>query len=248
QAVTYGELSRMAERLAHSFIQNGVASGDIVAICMERSIESVAGMLGIWKVGGAYLPLDSTYPQERLSYMLAESQVKVLLTQERVREQLPPFAGRIVVVEQELQAEVGDGAEVNGGSEAAEEAVNAQVQLPPAAGMDQLAYVIFTSGSTGQPKGVEITHRGLMNLIGWHRRTYDVQAADRATMLAGVAFDASVWELWPYVTAGASIYIANEETRLNPVALRNWLLENEITLSFIPTPLAEPMLTLEWPD
>ncbi|MCY9583073.1 AMP-binding protein, partial [Paenibacillus alvei] len=117
-----------------------------------------------------------------------------------------------------------------------------------AAGMDQLAYVIFTSGSTGQPKGVEITHRGLMNLIGWHRRTYDVQAADRATMLAGVAFDASVWELWPYVTAGASIYIANEETRLNPVALRNWLLENEITLSFIPTPLAEPMLTLEWPD
>ncbi len=248
QAVTYGELSRMAERLAYSFIQNGVASGDIVAICMERSIESVAGMLGIWKAGGAYLPLDSTYPQERLSYMLAEAQVKVLLTQERVREQLPPFAGRIVVAEDELQAVVGEGAEADGGFEAVEAAIGAQVQLPAAAGMDQLAYVIFTSGSTGQPKGVEITHRGLMNLIGWHRQTYDVQAADRATMLAGVAFDASVWELWPYIAAGASIYIANEETRLNPVALRDWLLANEITLSFIPTPLAEPMLTLEWPD
>ncbi|MCM3338070.1 amino acid adenylation domain-containing protein [Paenibacillus sp. MER TA 81-3] len=237
QSVTYGELNRMAERLARSLIRSDVASGDIVAICMERSIESVAGMLAIWKAGGAYLPLDSTYPQERMAYMLSEAQVKVLMTQERVRDQLPAFQWRIVVCDHELQAEVTEAAEST-----------EELQLPEAAGVDKLAYVIFTSGSTGQPKGVEITHRSLLNLIGWHRQTYDVQAADRATMLAGVAFDASVWELWPYVTAGASIYIADEETRLNPVALRDWLLANEITLSFIPTPLAEPMLTLEWPE
>ena len=112
---------------------------------------------------------------------------------------------------------------------------------------ENLAYVIYTSGSTGEPKGVELMHGGLLNLIFWHRRTYQVSLADKATQLAGVGFDASVWELWPYLTAGASIHVPEEDTRLLPEKLRDWLLEHEITLSFVPTPLAEALVALPWP-
>ncbi len=87
-----------------------------------------------------------------------------------------------------------------------------------------------------------------MNLIFWHRRTYQVSPADRATQLAGVGFDASVWELWPYLTAGASIHMPDEDTRLLPEKLRDWLVEHEITLSFVPTPLAEALVALTWPS
>jgi len=111
-----------------------------------------------------------------------------------------------------------------------------------------LCYVIYTSGSTGLPKGVEITHGSLMNLIRWHQRVYQVSAADRATQVAGLAFDASVWEVWPYLTAGASVHIADEETRLSPQKLIAWLDAKRITISFLPTPLAEAVLDEQWPQ
>jgi thioesterase domain-containing protein/acyl carrier protein len=108
--------------------------------------------------------------------------------------------------------------------------------------------VIYTSGSTGKPKGVQIEHQGLLNLVFWHQRAFSLSPADRATQIAGPAFDAAVWELWPYLTAGASIYIANEETRISPVPLRDWLIASGITITFLPTPLAESVLSLDWPS
>jgi len=113
---------------------------------------------------------------------------------------------------------------------------------------EESGYVIYTSGSTGTPKGVEIEHTSLVNLITWHQRAYGVTAADRATQLAAPAFDASVWELWPYLTAGASIHIPDEETRLSPPKLLAWLAAEKITLTFIPTPLAEKMINQPWPE
>ena len=110
-----------------------------------------------------------------------------------------------------------------------------------------LAYVIYTSGSTGKPKGVAIEHRSLVNLVKWHQRTYDVKPEDRATLLAGTAFDASVWEVWPYLTAGASVYIPDEHTRSSVVTLIEWLATSAITISFMPTPLAEVALEEQWP-
>jgi amino acid adenylation domain-containing protein len=106
-----------------------------------------------------------------------------------------------------------------------------------------LAYVIYTSGSTGQPKGVQIEHRALMNLVTWHQRRYTVTAADRATQLASPAFDASVWEVWPYLATGASVHIPDDETRLSPALLWRWMAEKRITLSFLPTPLAEAAMS-----
>ncbi len=112
---------------------------------------------------------------------------------------------------------------------------------------ENLAYIIYTSGSTGKPKGVEVTHGNLLNLVFWHRRAFGVTAADRASQVAGLAFDATVWELWPYLSAGASVVLADETTRTSPELLREWLAAEGVTIAFVPTALVEPMLTAAWP-
>jgi acyl-coenzyme A synthetase/AMP-(fatty) acid ligase/acyl carrier protein len=111
-----------------------------------------------------------------------------------------------------------------------------------------LAYLIYTSGSTGKPKAVEVTHGNLMNLVLWHQRVFDISPEDRAPFMASVGFDAAVWEVWPYLTAGASLHLLSEKSIYTlPQALRNWLLDQKITIGFVPSPLAEQMLRLEWP-
>ncbi|MES1244774.1 MAG: non-ribosomal peptide synthase/polyketide synthase [Acidobacteriota bacterium] len=113
--------------------------------------------------------------------------------------------------------------------------------LPPSGG-DLLAYVIYTSGSTGRPKGVQIPHAGLLNLVGWHHRAYRIGPEDRASLVAAPAFDASVWELWPYLAAGASVHVVPDEIRLAPERLLRWLADEGITVCFLPTPMAEALL------
>jgi amino acid adenylation domain-containing protein len=112
---------------------------------------------------------------------------------------------------------------------------------------DDLAYIIYTSGSTGVPKGVEITHGNLGHLVAWHNREFSVTAADRATQIAGPGFDAAVWELWPYLSAGAAIHLPSREDRYSAARLRDWLVSERITISFLPTVLAEEVLCLPWP-
>jgi amino acid adenylation domain-containing protein len=230
--LTYRELNQRANCLAHHLRTLGVGPEVLVGICVERSLEMVVGLLGILKAGGAYVPLDSAYPPERLAFMLEDSQVGVLLTQARLVESIPKHQGRIVCLDTdweiiELQSEENPGC-----------------SLKP----ENLAYVIYTSGSTGRPKGVLIEHRALLNLVFWHQETFSVSSTDRATQIAGPAFDASVWELWPYLSAGASIYIANEQIRLSPKYLQEWLVSNAITISFLPTTLAESVLLFDWSD
>ncbi|MBI4662221.1 MAG: amino acid adenylation domain-containing protein [Verrucomicrobia bacterium] len=111
-----------------------------------------------------------------------------------------------------------------------------------------LAYVIYTSGSTGQPKGVAVEHGSLLNLAAWHQRTYQVTAEDRATQLAGTAYDACVWEIWPYLAAGASVFIAGDKTRMNPKELIRWLAEKRASICFLPTTLAHAVMEEHWPD
>jgi amino acid adenylation domain-containing protein len=117
----------------------------------------------------------------------------------------------------------------------------------PLANVENLAYVIYTSGSTGTPKGTLLSHHGLLNLVFWHQQAFQVTSKDRATQLAGIAFDASVWEVWPYLTVGANLHLIETETLQSPRALRDWLLAQQITISFLPTPIAEEALTLPWP-
>src|ERR1043165_1635890 len=127
--------------------------------------------------------------------------------------------------------------------------VDAESTANPALPIDaaQLAYVLYTSGSTGRPKGVAIAHGALANLVAWHCRRYALTADDRATQFAAAGFDASVWEIWSTLAAGASLHIVGEELRLSPAELPQWLQRERITVSFLPTPVAEAVLALEWP-
>jgi non-ribosomal peptide synthetase component F len=192
----------------------------------------IVGLLGILKAGAAYVPLDPGYPAERLAFMLEDALVPILLTQQRLVGKLPKHRATMVCLDADWEII------------AQEDTENPTRNVKA----DNLAYAIYTSGSTGKPKGVQIEHQGLLNLVFWHQRAFALSPADRATQIAGPAFDAAVWELWPYLTAGASIYIANEETRISPVPLRDWLIASAITITFLPTPLAESVLSLDWPS
>jgi len=230
--VTYGELNARANSLARYLRARGVGAEVRVAIFMERAVESVVGMLAVSKAGGAYVPLDPSYPKERLAFMLADARAQVLITVERFARDLPEHAARVVCLDADAEA-VGleDSADLAGDVAA-----------------DNLAYIIYTSGSTGLPKGVQMSHGALLNLVRWHLRAFAITAADKATHLAGVGFDASVWELWPYLTAGASLHLLDDETRTSPERLVGYLSTRGVTVSFLPTPLAESVLALDWPE
>lgn len=231
--LTYNELNSRANQLARRLFQSGSGPETIVPVLGNRSLDSVVGMLGVLKTGGAYLPLDPSTPPERLILMLNEVMAPVLLTWGEDADHCPAPPGTEVL---RLDSQWGQISELDNHDPV--------VALMP----DNLAYVIFTSGSTGIPKGVQISHASLLNLVYWHQRVYGVTSNDRATHVAGPGFDASVWEIWPYLTSGAMLHLPDDETRKSSAALRDWLMTVEATITFMPTPLAEWLIAAEWPD
>ncbi len=229
EVLSYLELDQRANQIAHYLRSLGVGPETLVGVCLERSVGMVVSALGILKAGGAYLPLDPAYPGERLAFMLQDAGARLLLTQRHLAKPLPAGKWQILDVD-ELRTS-------NYPVTRSENSVSG----------NDLAYVIYTSGSTGRPKGVQITHASLLNLVFWHQQTFGVQLGDRATHLASPAFDAAVWELWPYLTAGASVYLPADVVRNEPTSLRDWLVAHRITITFVPTPLAERMISLPWP-
>lgn len=232
ETLTYAELEAQANQLARHLRGLGVGPEVRVGLCLDRSASMVVSALGILKAGGAYIPLDPAYPPERLSFMLTDSQAPVLVTRRELAERLLPGKWQVVSLD----------------ADATEIGRQSTEPLSGGVTVEDLAYVIYTSGSTGQPKGVEITHGSLLNLVVWHQKTFEVTPADRATQQASPGFDAAVWELWPYLTAGASVHFPEEATRMAPELLRDWLLAQRITISFVPTPMTERLLALEWPS
>ena len=231
QELTYQQLDCRANRLASYLRSLGVGRDVLVGLCLPRSLDMVVGALGILKAGGAYVPMDPAYPPGRLAFMLDDAQAAVLITNPRVAQQLPAAQRKLVYLDApEIAAQPADAPLVPNGP-------------------DDLAYVMYISGSTGRPKGVEIRHRSLANLVSWHVQAFSVTAADRASHVAGLGFDAAVWELWPYLAAGASVHLADEDTRNSAELLWDWLLDQTISISFIPTPLADRLLglSLKWP-
>jgi amino acid adenylation domain-containing protein len=229
QILSYEALNRRANQLAHYLRALGVGPDVLVGLCMERSLEMVVGLLGILKAGGAYVPLDANYPPARLEFMLEDALVPVLITQQSLAERFSEARASIIYLDNEP-------------------ALAQQSTADPAfpATPDHLVYVIYTSGSTGQPKGVQITHKSLLNLVYWHQQAFAITPEDRATQVTSPAFDATGWELWPYLCAGASVYLVDEQIRVLPTQLRDWLVANKITISFLPTALAESAMALEW--
>jgi len=220
--LTYAQLDQLASAVAAELQRLGVQAQDLVALATTRSPAMVVGALGILKAGAAYVSLDPSYPPERLQFMLRDCGARVIV--ESSSDSFVP-AVRATGVS-------------NGSAR--------HVQLPATA--DPPAYVIYTSGSTGRPKGVLVTEPSLLNLVGWHQEAFGVTAEDRATLVASPGFDASVWELWPYLLAGASVHVPPDEVRRDPAGWRDWLVEQRITIAYVPTAMAEHLLGLSWPD
>jgi len=234
QVLSLGELDRRSARLAAELRALGAGPETVVGVCLERSVDLVVALLATLRAGSAYLPLDPADPDERLTFMVKDASVPLVVCRSGRSRAFGSGPGRLLV------SPGGAGAERASSRPAGE-------GIDPAVGSDHLAYVIYTSGSTGRPKGVGVGHGGLANLVAWHRRAFGLTEADRSTQLAQVGFDASVWEVWSALGSGATLHLPPDEVRSVPEALRDWLVARGITVSFVPTPLAEALLALPWP-
>ncbi|MCG6135477.1 MAG: non-ribosomal peptide synthase/polyketide synthase [Nostoc sp. LLA-1] len=222
QQLTYHELNTRANQLAHYLQSLGVSADVLVGICVERSLEMVVGLLGILKAGGAYVPLDPEYPQDRLSFMLENAQVSVLLTQQHLVEKLPEHQARVFCLDTDW------------------EIIPQSNQQNPITGVQtsNLAYVIYTSGSTGKPKGVINTHLGICNRLLWMQQAYQLTEIDCVLQKTPFSFDVSVWEFfWPLLT-GARLVVAQPGGHKDSGYLVNLILEQQVTtLHFVPSML-----------
>nr|AYN44243.1 nonribosomal peptide synthetase [Cloning vector H69C977B_s05]AYN44279.1 nonribosomal peptide synthetase [Cloning vector H69C977B_s11]AYN44303.1 nonribosomal peptide synthetase [Cloning vector H69C977B_s15] len=228
QKLSYRELDERADRVARRLRLLGAGRETIVGVCIGRSVELVVGLLGVLKAGAAYMPLDPNYPRERLAYLVGDASPAAILNTgvDPVPDTRIP---RLDISRVSLEAGAPD------------------APVREASHLEDLAYVIYTSGSTGAPKGVLASHRNLLNLISWHTEAFGLTAKDRTTQLASVAFDAAVWEIWPTLTAGATLHLVPPELPAAPAELSRWLVERQITISFLPTAVAEAALLLPWP-
>lgn len=223
--LTFDELNRKANRIAHTLLQRGVAPEDRVAVYADRSLELIAGLLGALKAGAAYLPLDPANPAERTTYMLRDAGAKLVLARKHAKATLPGADCTVLTLD--------DDADFRGAPEQDPDA--RQLGLTPRS----LAYVIYTSGSTGMPKGVMIEHGGVVNLIQWHHSRFGLRPGDRCSYVAAVGFDASVLEIWPSLCVGATLVVAPASGTRDTEELLRWWESETLDLSFLPTPIAE---------
>jgi amino acid adenylation domain-containing protein len=193
--LTYRELNRRANQLARYLIKLGVGPETLVAVCMERSVEMVAGLLAILKAGAAYVPVDPSYPKERIGFMLEDARARVVLTQQRLLENLPQHGARVVCLDDRLP----------------ELAQQSHANLDSEVMPNHLAYVIYTSGSTGKPKGVMIPHSAVANHMLWMQEAFPLTGADRVLQKTTFGFDAAVWEFYAPLLAGAVLVMAPHE-------------------------------------
>lgn len=220
--LTYGELNRRANQLAHHLQGLGVGPDVLVGVCMERSLEMVTALYGILKAGGAYVPLDPEYPADRVAFMLQDARAPVLLTQARLAGSLPIHDTRVICLDSDWETIARESGDNPVGSAKAE----------------NLAYVIYTSGSTGRPKGVMNTHRGICNRLLWMQDTYRLTEADRVLQKTPFSFDVSVWEFfWPLL-AGACLVVARPGGHKDSGYLVKTIVDQGITtLHFVPSML-----------
>jgi len=230
--LTYRELNRRANQLAHRLRKLGVGPEVLVGICMERSLEMVIGVLGILKAGGAYLPLDPAYPQERLAFMLEDAGVPVLLTQSHLLERLEVKRKTQNVKRSTQQYAIRNTLCLDADWEtiAQESAEN------PTSGVtaENLAYVIYTSGSTGTPKGVAMRHRPLYNLLSWQLRNWTLPNGARTLQFAPLSFDVSFQEIFSTWCSGGTLVLISEEMRRDVARLLRFLTDEKIERLFLP--------------
>ncbi|UQZ35484.1 hypothetical protein C2I18_19325 [Paenibacillus sp. PK3_47] len=226
-AVTYRELNRRANRLAWLLRREGIVPEAPVAVVSSSSADMIAGILAVLKAGATYIPIDPEYPSERIAYIIRDSGAGIAL----VDEQGADLVKALPVAALSLDAYVTPGIP--------EENLNLDVPS------ERLAYIIYTSGTTGNPKGVAVEHRSLVHLCCWHNAYYHVDSTDLAAKYAGTGFDASVWEIFPVLLAGATLHIVPAELRLDAKKLNEHYESCGITIGFLPTSIFERFIQYE---
>ncbi|MET7951715.1 amino acid adenylation domain-containing protein [Micromonospora sp. NPDC005324] len=227
--VSYADLIHRADSLAGILRANGVLPRTVVGLCLPRGADLVIAELAVLCVEAAYLPLDPENPPARLAGQYAAAGAVLVITDSVHANRLPDGQARLLM---DRLPDVPD--EIDAGP------------ADPAAHND-LAYLIATSGSTGQPKIVMVEHRSLSNVVAWRRRRCDLGPSDRVAQIASPGFDPSVTDIWPTLTSGAILYVPDQDTKLDPERLRSWLVDEGITVTELPTALAERVLALNWP-
>ncbi|WP_455825986.1 amino acid adenylation domain-containing protein [Pseudomonas graminis] len=220
QQLTYAQLNRQANALAHQLIERGVQPDDRVAILARRGLDTLVGLLAILKSGACYVPIDPAHPAERLHYLLQDSAPVVVLTQRDLLPRLPGLDVPVIVL----------------GHPTLHPGSNPGVPVSPV----HLAYVIYTSGSTGLPKGVMVEHHTVANLVDWHCQAFDLHAGSHTASVAGFGFDAMAWEVWPALCVGATLHLPPAHDGAEDIdALLGWWRAQPLQVCFLPTPVAE---------
>jgi len=224
QQLTYKVLNARANQLAYYLRRWGVRPEVLVGICMERSLEMLVGLLGILKAGGAYVPLDPTYPRERLSFMLEDAAVPVLLTQKRLVASLPTHEAKLVCLDSDWDV------------------VSRESEVNPVSGAsaDNLAYVMYTSGSTGKPKGVTVPHRAVNRLV-LNTNYVQLEPSDKVAQVSNASFDAATFEIWGALLHGARLVVISKDIALSPQDFAAEIRQHEISTLFLTTALFNQM-------
>jgi amino acid adenylation domain-containing protein len=214
EQLTYAELNRRANQLAHHLRASGVGPETLVGICLEPSLEMIVGILGVIKSGGAYLPLDPAYPVERLAFMLEDARVQIVLTKENLSDAISAHEARLICLDTDRDAI----------EQASGENPDSEVSA------ESLAYVIYTSGSTGAPKGVEVVHRNVSSLLAATEDRFNFGASDVWTLFHSYAFDFSVWELWGALAYGGRLVIVPYWVARTPDAMYELVSREGVTV------------------
>ncbi|NDI36677.1 non-ribosomal peptide synthetase [Chengkuizengella sediminis] len=221
EKMTYQVLNNRANQLAVQLREKGVTKNEIVSIMVERSPEMIIGILAILKAGGAYLPMSPQFPQERISFMLKDSECKLVLTQKEFKEKIS-FEGEIIVLNDSKNY-------INEKND---------IKVKDISSSEDLAYIIYTSGSTGKPKGVMIKHHSVVNRITWMQHKYPLQESDVIMQKTPCTFDVSVWELFWWSWTGAQVHLLEPEEEKNPQSMIDAIEKHKITtMHFVPSML-----------
>ncbi|MCP5063931.1 MAG: AMP-binding protein, partial [Ignavibacteriae bacterium] len=195
EQLSYKELNEKSNQLARFLLNKGLKSEDLVGVSTQRSLELIISILAIVKAGGAFVPIDPSYPGDRIDYMISDSKMSYLITQEKVQPNLTDFTGDVIVIEEER------------GSIEKEELTNIKNSIDP----ENLAYVIYTSGSTGKPKGTLLNHKGLVNLAATQQKEFNITSKSNILQFSSLSFDAFVWETVMALLNGASLNLVTHD-------------------------------------
>ena len=222
--ITYAEVDQMSDRIAGYIASKGLGEEDVVSVLISRSEWMAIASLGVQKAGCAYQPLDPSYPKERLNFMMQDANAKLLIADEDLRPIVDEYQGEVILTK-ELAA------------------LPEVTALPEGPKPSSLFIMLYTSGSTGVPKGCQLINSNLVAFIHWYHRYFDLKAGDKVTAYASYGFDANMYDMYPALTCGATVYIIPEELRLDLIALNDYFEKEQITNAFMTTQVAYQFAT-----